>query len=192
MASGMLASMAPPNATCGAPSLGQAPPRPLHGAIDAETLEVQAVEVTGAGVGDPTMLPELLEQIPTDQDIGSVTADGAYDTRKCHDVIADCGADAIIPPRKNAKPWKPTTQGAITRNEALRACKRFSRSVWKRWSKYHRRSLAETKMNCVKRLGQGIMAREFGRQVAKLQIRTSILNRFTALGTPETIAGQRT
>ena len=34
------------------------------------------------------MLPELLNQIPDDQDIGSVTADGAYDTRKCHDAIA--------------------------------------------------------------------------------------------------------
>ena len=53
-------SMAPPNATCGAPQMAQAPSRPLHGAIDAETLDVQAVEVTGAGVGDAPMLPELL------------------------------------------------------------------------------------------------------------------------------------
>lgn len=38
------------------------------------------------------MLPELLDQIPLDQEIGSVTADGAYDTRKCHDAIqsANC------------------------------------------------------------------------------------------------------
>jgi hypothetical protein len=34
-----------------------------------------------------------------DQDIASVTADGAYDTRKCHDAIADRGAHAVIPPR---------------------------------------------------------------------------------------------
>jgi hypothetical protein len=31
-------------------------------------------------------------------------ADGAYDTRKCHDAIADRGAHAVIPPRRNAKP----------------------------------------------------------------------------------------
>jgi len=55
----------------------------------------------------------LLSQIPPEQEIGSVTADGAYDTRNCHDVIADRGAHAIIPPRKNAKPWKPTTAGAL-------------------------------------------------------------------------------
>ena len=57
------------------------------------------------------MLPELLDQIPPDVEIGSVTADGAYDTRKCHDAVADRGAHAVIPPRKNAKPWKPSTAG---------------------------------------------------------------------------------
>ena len=82
------------------------------------------------------MLPELLCQIPPDQEIASVTApsrglhanhcratDGAYHTRKCHDAIADRGAAAVIPPRKNAKPWKTTTAGAVARNEALRALK---------------------------------------------------------------------
>ena len=47
-------------------------------------------------------------------------------------------------------------------------------------------------MHCVKLLGEGLMSRDFDRQVAELQIRTSILNRFTALGTPETIAIQKT
>ena len=60
------------------------------------------------------MLPELLAQISTDQDIVSVTVDGAHDARKCHDAIADRGAVAIIPPRKNAKPWKANTAGAAT------------------------------------------------------------------------------
>ena len=46
---------------------------------------------------------------------------GAYDTRKCHDAIADRGAHSVIPPRKNAKPWKTVTAGALARNEALRA-----------------------------------------------------------------------
>ena len=81
--------------------------RKIHIGIDEETLEVRAVEVTTNNIGDAPMLPELLDQIPPDQDIGSVTADGAYDTRKCHDAIAARDAHAVIPPRKNAKPWKP-------------------------------------------------------------------------------------
>ena len=108
-----------------AASVAQASHRPLHGAIKEETLEIRAVEVTGAGVGDAPMLPELLSQIPPDEDIATVTAHGAYDTRKCHDSIAPCSGQnagpAIIPPRKNAKPWKPDTKEAIVGNEALRA-----------------------------------------------------------------------
>ena len=95
--------------------------RKVHLAIDEQTLEIRAVEVTSSDIGDAPILPELLAQISTDQDIASVTADGAYDTRKCHDAIADRGAVAIIPPRKNAKPWKADTAGAAARNEALRA-----------------------------------------------------------------------
>ena len=130
----------------------------------------------------------LLDQIPFDQEIGSVTADGAYDTRKCHDAIAARGATAIIPPRKNGKPWKADSAGAIARNEALRASRRFGRTIWRRWSGYHRRSRAETKMHCVKLLGQRLTARDFDRQVAEFQVHVAVLNSFTALGIPVTEA----
>jgi hypothetical protein len=162
--------------------------RKIHLGIDEETLEVRAVEVTGSHIGDAPVLPDLLNQIPADQQIGSVTADGAYDTRKCHDVIADRGAHAVIPPRKNAKPWKAITAGAVARNEALRAAKYLGRALWRRWSGYHRRSRVETKMHCVKLLGQRLMARDFDRQVAELQVRIAVLNEYTALGIPVTEA----
>ena len=41
-------------------------------------------------------------------------------------------------------------------------------------------------MNCMKLLGQKLMARDFHRQTAELQVRIAILNRFTALGIPVT------
>ena len=41
-------------------------------------------------------------------------------------------------------------------------------------------------MNCIKQLGQRLMAKVFDRQVPEVQIRAAILNRFTALGTPTT------
>ncbi|EPX82908.1 Transposase DDE domain protein [Rubellimicrobium thermophilum DSM 16684] len=162
--------------------------RKIHIGIDEHTLEVRAIEVTSSDVGDAPMLPELLDQIPADQEIASVTADGAYDTRKCHDAIAERGAAAVIPPRRNAKPWKAATAGAVARNEALRASRYLGRALWRRWSGYHRRSRAETKMNCVKLLGQRLMARDFDRQVAELHVRVAVLNGYTALGTPVTEA----
>ena len=103
------------------------------------------------------MLPEPLARIPADQEIASVTADGASDTRKRHDTSAErvpngrCtgavrGAAAVIPPRKTAKPGKSVTAGATARNEALRASKYLGRALWRRWTGYPRRSRAEAKM----------------------------------------------
>ena len=160
--------------------------RKVHLAIDEATMEVRAVEITGSGVGDAPMLPGLLSQVPADEPIASVTADGAYDGRACRDAVANRGADAIIPPRRNARPWKKDSPGAGARNEALRAMKRFGRALWRKWSGYHRRSHVETKMNCMKLLGQKLMSRDFDRQTAELQVRIAILNRFTALGVPVT------
>lgn len=72
--------------------------------IDASTLEIQAMEVTDNSVGDAPVLPAPLDQIPADERIASVSGDGAYDTRDCHEAIAMRDAQAVIPTRKNAKP----------------------------------------------------------------------------------------
>ncbi|THH34201.1 IS5/IS1182 family transposase, partial [Aliishimia ponticola] len=78
--------------------------------------------------------------------------------------------------------------GAVARNEALRASKYLVRAIRRRWSGYHRRSRVESKMNCIKLLGQSLMARDFERQVAELQVRIAVLNGYTALGIPVTVA----
>ena len=41
-------------------------------------------------------------------------------------------------------------------------------------------------MHCVKLLGQRLMARDFERQIAELQVRTAVLNGYTALRIPVT------
>ena len=125
----------------------------MHLGIDAQTLEIRAIEITDNAIGDAPMLPELLAQIPEDEPRHSVSADGAYDAKACHETIASRQAAAIIPTRKNAKPWADDKAGAQARNEILRATRGLGRSIWKKWSGYHRRSLVvETKMGCFKRL----------------------------------------
>ena len=162
--------------------------RKVHLGIDASTLEIRAIEVTDNATGDAPMLPCLLDQIASEEIIASVSGDGAYDTKGCHEAIAQRGAQAIIPTRKNAKPWKDRRPGAAARNAILDATRRLGRKIWKKWAGYHRRSLVETKMRCFKLLGERVMARDFDRQVAELQVRAAILNRFTRLGTPITVA----
>ena len=160
--------------------------RKLHIGIDAQTLQIRAICVTSNNVSDASVLPDLLQQLPEDEPLESLTGDGAYDTQPVHEAVMRRGATPVIPPRKNARLRK----GCVFeyRNAAIAACRRLGRGIWKRWVGYHRRSLVETKMNCIKRLGERVMSRTFERQVNELHIRAAILNRFTELGCPQTVA----
>lgn len=66
--------------------------RKVHLGIDAATLKIRAIEVTDNATGDAPMLACLLEQISVDETIASVSGDGAYDTKGCHEAIAQRGA----------------------------------------------------------------------------------------------------
>ncbi|WP_426977333.1 IS5-like element ISAha1 family transposase [Acinetobacter johnsonii] len=160
--------------------------RKLHIGIDAETLQIRAIQLTTNNVSDSQVLGDLLDQIPQDEQMDSVYTDGAYDTKQCRQVIADRQAHAVIPPRKNAKPWKDTKTSSLERNELLRTVKRLGRTIWKNWSGYHRRSLIETKMHCIKLLGDKLRARNFQSQVNEIHARVAVLNKFTDLGRPHT------
>ena len=96
--------------------------------MEAATSDIRAVELTPSSAGDNPVLPELLDQIPEGEEIGTVTADGAYDTRRCHTAIIDRKATAIIPIRKNGQPWKEDCPAACARNETLRATRHYGRA----------------------------------------------------------------
>jgi len=154
--------------------------RKLHIGIDAETLQIRSVQLTTNNVSDSQVLGDLLNQIPLDEQIDSVYTDGAYDTKQCRQVIADRQAHAVIPP------WKDTKVHSRERNELLRTVKHLGRIIWKKWSGYHRRSLVETKMHCIKLLGDKLSARNFQSQVNEIHARVAVLNKFTELGRPHT------
>ncbi len=157
--------------------------RKVHLAMDTATSDIRAVEFTPSGDGDSPVLPDLLDQIPKEEEIGTVTADGAYDTRRCHTAIVDRQATPIIPIRKNGRPWKEDCPAAKARNEALRATRHYGRAFWKRWTGYHARSRIEAKRRCLKAFGERISARDPDRQTAEIHIRIALINRFNALGT---------
>ncbi len=166
---------------------GRRPWRKGHITMDPTTSDVRAVEFTPSRDGDSPVLPELLDQVPQDEPIGTVTADGAYDTRRCHTAVLERDAVPIIPIRKNGRPWKDDGPVARVRNETLRATCHYGRAFWKRWTGYHIRSRIEAKMRCFKAFGERIAARDPDRQTAEVQIRIPLMNRFNALGTPEIV-----
>ena len=161
--------------------------RKVHLAMDPATSDIRAVEFTPSREGDSPVLPDLLGQIPEDEQIGTVTADGAYDTRRCHKAIIGREATPIIPIRRNGRLWKEDCPAAKVRNDTLRATRHYGRAFWKRWTGYHARSRIEAKMRCLKSFGERIMARDPDRQTAEIHIRIALMNRFNALGTAEIV-----
>jgi hypothetical protein len=161
--------------------------RKVHLAMDTATSDIRAVEFTPSSDGDSPVLPELLDQIPEGEEIGTVTADGAYDTRRCHTAIIGRQATAIIPIRRNGRPWREDCPAAVARNDTLRATRHYGRAFWKRWTGYHARSRIEAKMRCLKAFGERISARDPDRQTAEIQIRVALMNRFSALGTADVV-----
>ena len=160
--------------------------RKLHLAIDAESHEIQAVSLTGAGVDDAEEVDHLLQ--PIDRPVASAAADGAYDKRKVYRVLAPRTGTILIPPRKNARIWKHGNAAGppLARDENLRAIRRVGRKAWKRGVGYHQRSLAETGVFRLKTIFGGHLAsRNSERQATEGAIRCRALNIMTHLGMPE-------
>lgn len=139
--------------------------------MEAQSGDVRAVEFTSGRQGDSPMLPDLLAQLPQEEEIGSVTADGAYDTRRCHGAIVERGAEARIPIRCNGRAWKEDCPAARIRNDILHEIRHLGRANWKRSVGDHVRSRVKARMNCLKAFGQRIASRDPDRQTAEIQIR---------------------
>ena len=160
--------------------------RKLHLAVDEATGEIVAAVTSEANVTDDDVVPDLVEQV--DRPIRQVSADGAYDKRKCYEVLEATGAKVTIPPRRDAKIWQHGNSGGEPwqRDENLRAIRRLGRKRWKRESGYHRRSLAETAIFRLTTLfGAALWSRNFAQQATELFLRAAALNRMIQLGMPE-------
>lgn len=123
--------------------------RKLHLAVDPATHDIVAAEVSLENVHDAEVLPTLLN--PLRRKLGRVYADGAYDNKASHQLIARKRATACIPPGKNAGSWEMEHP----RNEAVLVMHNEGLACWKKISGYHRRSLAETAMSRFKPLMVG-------------------------------------
>lgn len=119
-----------------------------------------------------------------------VSGDGAYDQRKCYDVIHRRQTQAAIPPRKGAKIWQHGNSKAERHNRAqnLRRIRKVGRKAWKQESGYHRRSLAETTMFRFKTIfGGKLRSRKFENQAVELFRQCAALNRMIQVGKPVSV-----
>jgi DDE family transposase len=108
--------------------------RKPHFCVDEATLEIISVVASTNDVSDAEALPDLLQDVPGE--IEQVSADGAYDQRRCYDTLNGHRARAAIPPRKGARICQHANTKAKrqVRDENLRRIRKVGRKEWKRES----------------------------------------------------------
>ncbi|MEY4475632.1 MAG: hypothetical protein RL248_1399 [Pseudomonadota bacterium] len=114
--------------------------RKLHLAADSATHEIICADLSFSGTTDAQALLGLINQ--TQRKIRVASADGAYDTRYCHDALLRKKIRPLIPPRSGAQYWpdKYHERNHSVANQHLSG----SNDVWKKKMGHHRRSVAET------------------------------------------------
>src|SRR5215210_4747562 len=108
--------------------------RKLHLAVDPESGEILASELTTTEEGDAALVGPLLEQITGP--ISSVIADGAYDGGPVYRAVAerqpDPPAAVVIPPRASAVPRSTAGTTPGQRDQHIRMIQDKGRLGWQR------------------------------------------------------------
>ena len=161
--------------------------RKIHLAVDEQTGDVLACDLTSKSAHDSARVRALLKQI--DRDIASARADTAYDTVGVYQAIESHrdgrSPRVLIRPRKGAK-LGPTSTAARERNRTIRAQARLGKRTWHTASGYSKRSKVETTFFRYKNIfGPAMRARGLATQRVEATMGCKILNRMTALGMPD-------
>ena len=160
--------------------------RKLHLGLVLVSGKIVCSDLTQDDVGDPTALPDLLNQI--DGPVDRFLADGAYDGEPTSDLLtARFGSiiEVTIPPPKNAVLSPNAAKDPTARDRHIAEIASRGRMVWQKATGYNQRSRGETLMGRWKTvIGPKLKARTFENQKTEAKIGVRVLNRMTGLGHP--------
>ena len=164
--------------------------RKLHLAVNADTGEVLASDLTNRRTADCVRVPGLLDQI--DDRVASLLADGAYDAGAVYEAVQGKGdgsrVTVLIPPGRGAQPSSVRSPGQRERNRNIRSVRKLGRHEWYTNSGYSRRSLVENTVFRYKSiLGHRMRSRSLDNQRVEVGLACKILNTMTSLGMPDSV-----
>ena len=161
--------------------------RKLHLWLDLVSGQIVCSDLTADDVGDPTVLPSLLDQ--TDGPVDLFLADGAYEGEPTVEALTERLGSAIqvtIPPPKNAVLSPDASRNPSIRDRHIAEIEADGRMAWQKSSGYNQRSRIETQIGRWKAvIGHKLKARSFENQNKEAKIGVRILNRMTELGRPK-------
>lgn len=162
--------------------------RKLHLAVDALTGMIMASTLTENDVGDPSQVAPLLDQV--DAEIGSVTADGAYEGMPTYDAVAVHGENiaVVIPPPVTSVLSDDAALNPSQRDRHIAMIQAQGRLGWQKETGYGRRSLVETTMGRFKAIiGPRLRARSLAGQRTEAAVGVAVLNRMLNTARPNSV-----
>ena len=162
--------------------------RKLHLAVDADTGEIVASDLTSRRTRDGAQVSSLLEQI--DNPVNALSADGAYDVMGVYEAAQEKGdgrrVRVLIPPGRNARLNPCSSSAQRERNRNVLSIWELGRREWHKRSGYSGRAMVENTMYRYKTIiGRSMRSRTFDGQRVEVQLASKILNTMTQLGMPD-------
>ena len=160
--------------------------RKLHLGVDGAGVIV-AQSLTDGTVDDSVEGLVLMKSV--DQELTSLTADGAYDSFAIYNAARARGAGVVVPPPRTAPMPRGRKRLSPERDRAIRRIRKVGRRRWKTESGYHRQGRVENSFFRFKSIvGGRLRARQEDAQATEALIACNVLNRMLELGRPRSVA----
>jgi len=145
----------------------------LHFAVDVETKEVVALEVSTDDIHDVKAFKGLLKGAERRRRVSELLGDGAYDARSVYEALEERGIEAVVKPRDNSSVDTPSP----ARRKVVREFLELGYEDWAEEKGYGRRWAAETAFSTFKRLfGEYSLARTMENITRELVAKVSLYN----------------
>ena len=145
----------------------------LHFAVDVETKEVVAMEVSTDDVHDVKAFPGLVEEAEKRRRIACWLGDGAYDSGEVFEALEARGIEPVIKPRRNSRP----DTRSPARRRAVEEFLGLGYEAWAGEKGYGRRWAVETAFSTFKRMfGEHSLARTMDNITRELVAKVSLYN----------------
>ena len=145
----------------------------LHFAVNTETHEVVAMEISTDDVHDVKALPGLVEEAEGNVRVARLYGDGAYDSGDVYEFLENRGIEAVIKPRRNSG----LGSGPPARRRTVGRVRELGYDGWAKVTGYGRRWAVETAYSSFKRLfGELSLARSFESIARELAGKVALYN----------------
>ena len=145
----------------------------LHFAVNVETGEVVAMELSTDDTHDTKALLKLVEAAEENARITKLYGDGAYDSAEIFELLRSKGIEAVIKPRKNSRIDTPSE----ARRAAVRLHRRLGHKRWFRAVNYGKRWRFGTAYSTFKMaFGESCMAKTMKSIIKELSAKAFIYN----------------